>query len=475
MKRTLAIVASAAVALAASTTVLTGGVATAATAAPKAGGACQKKQVNRNVGTLVCTKEGSKYVWRQAQVTATTVAAVTGGAGKADSDLKGTEISFIHWRAEDKTVFESINKKFEDKTGIKVKMNIYPSNDYQSNALNLIKDGQLGDVFTAFRGAQFFNIAKAGIYTDLGNQPFVKNYAPASQLEGKWEGKQLGLPYHLVFNMPVVNTELLKKLGVELPTRLEEMPRFCAAVKAKGVAPIAWPGGEAANAGQLSMNGLVMNNLPSDDGFTQIDTGKAKVTDFWMTRSLEQFKQLADDCFQDNSIGTNTNGAIALFAQEKALMLATGTFHMGAALAINPNMKFKLWLPDTSASGQKGKYEGIHNVTFILGVNSKSQGKKQEAALKYVEFLSQADIAGEYAAGTKQAVGVNGVKYTDAALADTIEWADKKTILAPRFQFLNLDIRNAVENAFVAVAGGKDPKAAAADAQKTIDEKLGVK
>lgn len=469
MKKSLALLAGAVIVATAGTTIAN------AAAAPKAGGKCERRQVGRNVGTLVCTREGSKYVWREATVSATTVAAVTGGAGTADSDLKGTEISFIHWRAEDKAVFDSINAKFEAKTGIKVKMNIYPSNDYQSNALNLIKDGNLGDVFTAFRGAQFFNIARAGIYTDLSNQPFVKNYAPASQLEGKWEGKQLGLPYHLVFNMPVVNVELLSKLGLTLPTRIEEMPRFCAATKAKGVAAIAWPGGEAANAGQLSMNGMVMNNLAVDNGFELIDTGKAKVTDFWMTRTLEQFKQLADDCFQDNATGTNTNGAIALFAQEKALMLATGTFHMGAALAINPSMKFRLWLPDSSPTGVKGKYEGIHNVTFILGVNGKSQGKKKEAALKYVEFLSTPEVATEYANGTNQHVGVIGTKYNAPALADTIEWANKKTILAPRFQFLNLDIRNAVENAFVAVAGGKDPKAAAADAQKVIDERLGVR
>jgi raffinose/stachyose/melibiose transport system substrate-binding protein len=63
--------------------------------------------------------------------------------------------------------------------------------------------------------------------------------------------------------------------------------------------------------------------------------------------------------------------------------------------------------------------------------------------------------------------------YTNKALKDTGVWADKKVFLAPRFQFLNLDVRNAVEDAFLAVAGGKDAKQAAEDAQKIIDQKLG--
>ena len=49
----------------------------------------------------------------------------------------------------------------------------------------------------------------------------------------------------------------------------------------------------------------------------------------------------------------------------------------------------------------------------------------------------------------------------------------KASIARSTFQYLNLDIRNAVEDAFLAVAGGKDAKVAAAEAQAIIDQKLG--
>ena len=440
--------------------------------AAKAGGKCAKKQVNKTIGTLICKKEGKALVWREVAVVASTAAPVVATPAGQD-DFKGTEISFVHWRAEDKAVFDKLIDAFTAKTGIKVKTNIYPSNDYQSNALNLIKDGDLGDVFTAFRGAQFFNMAKAGLYTDLSNQSFVKNYVPNLIEPGSFDGKQLGLPYQLVFNMPIYNVDLLKSLNLTLPANVNDLPRFCKAVKDKGITPIAWPGGETANAGQLSMNGFMMNNFPTDDTFTKVDTGAAKVTDFWFTRSLQQFKETADDCFQDNPLGTNTNGAIALFAQEKALMLATGTFHMGSALALNPKLNMQLYVPLTTKPGDAAKYEGIYNSAFILGVNAKS--KKQGAALKFVEFLSDPVNAEIYANGTSQHSTIEGVKYTKKELQDTAIWAKKKTLLAPRFQFLNLDVRNAVEKSFIDVVGGKSPQAAAAEAQSTIDGKLGVK
>ena len=45
-------------------------------------------------------------------------------------------------------------------------------------------------------------------------------------------------------------------------------------------------------------------------------------------------------------------------------------------------------------------------------------------------------------------------------------------MLAARFQFNDLDIRNAVEESCIEVVGGKEPEAAAEEAQAIIDERL---
>ena len=191
---------------------------------------------------------------------------------------------------------------------------------------------------------------------------------------------------------------------------------------------------------------------------------------------LQLFKDLSADCFADNPLGTKDDGALADFATGKALMLATGTFSMGPALKLNPKLNFGLYVPLTTPVGTTPKWEGIYNATFIVGVNARQKDpKKQAAAIKFVDWLSQPENAAKYANGTSQHSTVAGVKYVTKELQDTGVWADKRVLLAPRFQFLNLDVRNAVEDAFLAVAGGKDAKAAAAEAQAIIDQKLGVK
>ena len=389
-----------------------------------------------------------------------------GAAPNTTGPVQGT-LSFAHWRAEDKAIFEQVIADFaKANAGVTVRQDITPSNDYQSTALQKIKGGAVGDVFTAFRGAQFVNMAKAGLYSDLSGLAAVGNYDPRLIDAGKSEGKQVGLPYQLVFNMPVYNEELLSKGGTsEPPKDWEGFLAMCDKLKGAGITPIAWPGGDAGNAGHL-LNAMVMNNAPSDDMFAKIESGDYKTTDDWFVATLKQYAQLVP-YFQPNANGTAVEPAQQLFASGKAAMLATGSFHIGAVRALGAKFPVDLLAPITVPAG-KAKYEGIHNATFILGVSTAS--KNQAAATKFVEYLSQPDVAARYANGTTQHLTVKGVTYTNADLKATEAWLTRKTLLAPRFQFNNLDLRAAVENAATQVVGGTAPDKAAADAQRVVDQ-----
>jgi raffinose/stachyose/melibiose transport system substrate-binding protein len=390
------------------------------------------------------------------------------GAPQATGEPEG-ELSFAHWRAEDKAVFDEIIAAFQTEfPKVTVGQDISPSNDYQSTALQRVKSGNVGDVFTAFRGAQFVNMSKAGLYADLSAQGFVENYDAELIEAGQSDGKQVGLPYQLVFNMPVSNVDLLAKAGAsEAPQDWEGFLALCESLKGAGLVPIAFPGGDPGNAGQL-LNAMVMNNAPSEDMFTQIETGRAKATDDWFVKTLEQYAQLRP-YFQPNSTGTAVEPAQQLFAQQKAAMLATGSFHIAAVRSLGAKFPMDLIAPITTEKGTQPKFVGVHNATFILGANTAS--KKQAAALKFIEHLSTPEVAGKYANGTGQHVTVKDVTYTNADLKALSPWLEKNTILAPRFQFNDLDIRATVENAAVQVVGGAAPAKAAADAQKIVDQR----
>lgn len=385
----------------------------------------------------------------------------------SSASVKG-KVSFAHWRAEDKAVFDKMIQSFEAKyPGTSVTQDISPSNDYQSSALQRIRGGAVGDVFTAFRGAQFVQMTSAGIYTDLSSQPFVSNYVASLISSGSVNGKQLGFPYQVVFNMPVTNQDLVTKAdGGTPPADWNSFLALCDKLKSQGVVPMSWPGGDPGNAGQL-FNSMVMNNAPSDDMCAKIESGEYKCTDDWFLTTLKQYAQLRP-YFQPNSTGSAVEPCEQLFASGKAAMLVTGSYHMAAVRKLGATFPMDLISPITTTA-DKAKYVGIYNATFVLGVNSAS--KNQPAALAWLAYLSDPTNAGVYANGTSQHVSVKGVEYTNPDLKAISPWLQKKTLLAPRFQFNNLDIRNAVEGACVAVVGGKSPEQAAADAQKIVDQK----
>lgn len=404
----------------------------------------------------------------------------SGGSGSAAGDaaqvlpaVSGSpatgSVSFAHWRAEDKAVFDTLIASFvKANPKATVTQDIAPSNDYQSTALQKIKGGTIGSAFVAFRGAQFVNMNKAGLYGGLGAQPFVDGYLAELIKAGQSTSRaQMGLPYQLVFNMPIFNEDAFEAAGVSaLPNDWDGFLALCEKLKSKGLTPIAWPGGEPANSGQL-LNSMVMNNMPTDTAFADIEAGTSKVTDDWFLATLEQYQQLTP-YFEAKSTGTSSEPLQQLFASGKAGMLATGSFHIGAVRKLGATFPIGLIAPITVAA-DKAKYEGIYNATFILGVNTAGTG--QDAALKWLEFLSDPVNAAVYANGTSQHVTVKDVDYTNADLKHNAPWLAKRTLLAPRFQFNNLDIRTAVEAACVAVVGGTSADQAAEKAQAVIDQK----
>jgi len=270
--------------------------------------------------------------------------------------------------------------------------------------------------------------------------------------------------------MPLLNTEIADTAGIsevsaDWDAYIAAMEKF----KAASVDPIAWPGNDPANAFQI-INSLVMNNGPTPDMFAGIQDGRYRATDDWWVKSLTQFQQLSQ-YFQQNFAGASNDGVLALFSQGKAAILPTGTYQIAQVRKAGGAFPIELAPLVTTPAGTTATFEGIFNATFTLGVNS--QAKNPDAARAWVEFLSQPENGAAYANGTSQHVTVSGVEYENADLKALAPWVEKKTLLAPRFQFTNADVRSAIENSPVAVATGSTPEQAAEAAQQIVDQKRG--
>ncbi|MEW4369610.1 ABC transporter substrate-binding protein [Paenibacillus kandeliae] len=397
------------------------------------------------------------------------VLAACGGGSDNAANGKVT-ISFLHWRGEDTQAFQKIIDQFEAKNpNIVVDMQTLTSDQYQTTAQAKLTDGSVGDVFASFPGSQFAALSKAGLFTDLSSESFVKNYNASLIDAGKQDGKQLALPYQLVYNQPIYNKAIFEKYNLTPPKDWDGFLKLCQTLKDNGIIPIAFAGGDI-GPGQF-MNTMVMNNEPSEDIFTKVEAGQAKLTDEFWVKTLTQFKELNDKgYFQSNSLGTKDAAAGALFIQGKAAMLASGSYQLAQNAKQNPELQQGLLAPIT-VSADQAKYQGVHTSTFMLAVNSRS--KHPEEAKKFLEFLSQPEIAAEYANATGQNVTLNDVTYDSPELKIVQEWADKKTLFQPRFTILNAENQKAVTNSIQAVLGGATPEQAAQDAQAIIDQQVG--
>ena len=393
-----------------------------------------------------------------------------GGGSSEGSDGENTKISFIHWRGEDKAVFEELISQFEEENpNVDVEMTIYPSEQYQSTAQTLLRDGSTGDVFTSFPGSQFEIINQAGLFEDLSGEDFVDNYNEKMITFGQADGKQLALPLQLVFNQPVYNATLFKELGLDPnPKSWDEFLALCQALVDAGHTPIAFPGADI-GPGQF-MNTMMMNNAPEEDIFEKLMAGESKLTDEWWVKTLSQFKELNDKGYLNNgALGTNHTGAISMVANGEAAMLATGSFAMASIKDINPDLELGLIAPITVPAGQ-AEWEGIHTTTFMLAVNSKST--KKDAAKEFVSFLSEPEQAEKYANETSQHVTVSDVEYQSEELSSAAQWLEKNTRFQPRYLIPNADVEKAVIASIQSVIGGSDPKQAAEEAQQIVDQNI---
>lgn len=391
----------------------------------------------------------------------------SGGSSGEDSGDK-TTISFMHWRNEDKAVFDEIIAEFEDANpDIAVEMNIYPSDQYQATAQRMLQEGSTGDVFTSFPGAQFESLQKAGIFADLTDEEFVSKFDENLISVGQKDGKQLTLPYQLVFNIPVYNKGMFEELGLEVPKSWTEFQEMADTLLENGITPIAFPGADIGP--NQFMNSMMMNNALDEDVFAKLQSGEESLTNEWWVKTLEDFQLLEQKGYiQKNALGTNADSAMAMVANEEAAMIASGSYHMASILGLNPDLQLDLLAPITVEESE-AVYEGINTATFMLAVNSKSE--KQEQAKKFIDFLSEPEIASKYANGTGQHLTVTDVNYESEALKNTAYWIDeKKTRFQPRFLITNAQIEDAVLSSIENVLGGEDPMAAAEAAQKIVDE-----
>lgn len=447
--------------------------------APSLGAKCANEGVTTgtSASSLVCAKQGNGSLrWERVKLSNSGLRPV--GVNRAPAG----EISFYHWRPEDKAYFQEIIDKFEAANpGTKINQVISDSPSYTTNAFIKIKNDPKAALFVTSRGGQFNDFLAAGLLTDITSQRFVqsnvlKSFLPPATVGGK----VYGIPYQSLYNNPLYNTEMFAKNGWKVPTTWSQVLAFCRTAKAAGVIPFAWPAATRGNAGQI-LNAFLMNSNVADDTelatrIANIESGKEDLQTAWFKEIANKYKAMYDaGCFPANVSGYNDTVAPVDFALGRAAIYPTGSFAMDSVFKANPAMKGKVGMFGLITTDSKPRYEGVNNPTFILSVNAKSTSRDQQIARALLSYLVQPALAQYYALSSGQQVTVVNVDYSkNADMLNIAAIATKKLILAPRFLFNNVNnVRNPVEDALIAIGSGGDVNKILAETSATIKQNIG--
>ncbi len=294
--------------------------------------------------------------------------------------------------------------------GVHVQLVESPSNTYQTTVRAQLAANHGPDVMWVWGGSGNAMatqiLAKAGLLQDLTDRPWVSKIGETATSLVAYQGKTYALNAYENPTGVLYNTEMLKKLGVSVPTTFSALLTFCGDVSAKGIVPIALGNqtGYLNTETPLELaNTLVYSQDP--DFAKQVTSGQVTWTssELWNTalkKSLEQYLQMRDaKCFEPNSTGFSDQAANQLVSSQKALGVNIIAPAIASVVKGNPNLKYDMFaIPATD--NPDDTYLTV-NTGAAYAVNKASPNLK--TAIAFVDFLAADE---QLAAASKANFGV---------------------------------------------------------------------
>ena len=313
--------------------------------------------------------------------------------------------------------------------GVKVELIQESDDSVKGKTKALVASNSLPDVYFTWTGSWGENFVRGKRAVDLTpvigpDTPWGKSLATAAVSAFKYNDKLYGIPLYLDAKFMGYNKSLFAKAGVSEPQSLEDLLGVCAALKKAGVTPISfgnkegWPA--VHYAGQL-----LAYNVPEATLEKDFVPATAEFSDPGYVTSLNQFKQLVDEC----SDGAGTNGssyasALQQFGNGKSAMYYQEIIEFDQSTADGALKRedfgfFKLPPPKDAKGGLKsieGAPEGYMintasknvplAIDFMRFVTSPENGK----VLSAPPYGQPSATVGGYSAETMSPAVVGGLK-----------------------------------------------------------------
>ncbi len=360
------------------------------------------------------------------------LAACSGGSGDtASSDSASgdvVEIDFHTWQpTQDQwpELVEAFNKQYPN-----IKINFSRDEDFsafKAKLDNAILADDMPDVWGVQVGAAFDEYASyampveeyASEWVDKVNATARKQATTNDGVEGAVPILLAGSEYYLY------NQTLMDELGIEKPTTYDEVVAASKKAREAGYSPFAMGAKDAWHDSDFF---VWMSNQFGEGDVYKAAAGEIPWDSDSLVQAGEAWKALfTEGVFQDGAttVDTYPQARDDYFMARKAVFMPTGSWHVGAALTISPEVPGTAIEKDvigmdvfpTIGSTDAGQTSGV-DVAFAItdGIDE----AKKDAAAKFIEFM---------AVGEGQQLWVNTLQGFPVAEGVEIQLGDEETDL----------------------------------------------
>ncbi|WP_432563913.1 ABC transporter substrate-binding protein [Kineococcus sp. SYSU DK003] len=303
----------------------------------------------------------------------------------------------------------------------------------------LVASQALPDIYFTWTGNWANDFTSNGLAADLTpvigpstewGQTFSKPMLDAFAKDGKY----FGIPLYTDAKFMGYNTKVFADLGLQIPSTFEELLADCATIKSSGIEPISF-GNQDGWPGLHYLQQLFAYNVPNDTLTADFDPETASWTDPGYVASMEQFKQLVDQC---TDTGAQSNGVLYTTAIQKLSDGQSAMYYQeiiefntasveGTPLAQDGFGFFKLPVP----AGAKGDPEAIEGAPEGYFVNSRSdQAALAVDFMKFVTSKANAEVLSAPPYGQPSTV-VGAAGTASPAVAASLEQLDDASQVVP--------------------------------------------
>lgn len=412
------------------------------------------------------------------------------GESESGSDNGQVTLTFWSWLPTTDQSDAMIEKFEEENPDIKIDYTRTEQDDFFEKLQVAMASGTGPDLFGMTTGAMMDQYAKfsadmketADKYWEGWEEEIDQNSVAQCTTD---DGTVAGMPL-LNAGMTTImyNKTLMDECGVDkVPTTYEELKDAAAKAKEHGYVCIA----AGAADDWVNSDWFVQTSNEFEDGAVyEAEAGDRQWTDQCFVDTMQAWKNLfTDGIFEEGALGVATypDARDQYFFARKSLFLMTGSWHLGPTSPSNSEIQGTeignkgdvIGMAPFPAMSDSGERLGTSGVDVMICLNKDCE--EQEAAMKFIEYLSNGDGQQYWVNYLQGAPVSNNIVYTgevdgelqQQSIDEVNEYVKDAAENGRDRKLSNSEVEKAIQVAMQNVAAGGDPAEELATVQEIAD------